>query len=167
MAMQATEQSAVTERKCIKIKLLSVGVIIFAAFLITQKADAAYTPQPGDVVRTEANPTVFLIDDQKARIPLSADAYQVRYNNDFSLIKFVTAEELGNWSDIFTLNKKSSVPNGSLIIYHTDKPTIYLVENGFKRPIATYQKFLSLGYSMDSVEWVGQHSVFPTGEPIQ
>jgi hypothetical protein len=167
MAMQVPEQSGTTERKHTKIKLLSVGVVLVAAFLITHKAGAAYTPQPGDVVRTAENSTVFLIDDQNTRIPLSADAYAMRYNNDFSLVKIVTAAELGNWSNVFTLNQKSSVPNGTLIIYKTDKPTIYLVENGFKRPIATYQKFLSLGYSMGTVQWVGQHSVFPTGAPIQ
>lgn len=165
--MHTPEQTGTTERKYTKIKLLSVGVILFAAFLITHKADAAYTPQPGDLVRTEQNPTVFLIDDQNTRIPLSADAYKTRYNNDFSLIKFVTAAELGSWSDLFTLNQKSSVANGTLIIYQTDKPTIYLVENGFKRPIATYQKFLSLGYGMDKVQWVGEYTIIPTGAPIQ
>lgn len=167
MNMQVAAEPVVSERKYTKIKLLSVAVILFAAFIMADKAEAAYTPQPGDVVKTAANPTVFLIDDSLARIPLSADAYAVRYNNDFSIIKVVTVAELGNWSDSFTLNEMSSAKSGSLIIYQTDRPTIYLVENGYKRPIATYEKFLAQGYKVSDVQWVAQYAIFPTGAPIQ
>lgn len=138
-----------------------------AAMLFTgYSAGAGYTPVPGDVIKVESNATVYVVDDSGQRIPLSAAAYQVRYNNNFSLIKIVTEAEMGARTENI-LNVQSSVSNGTLIMYETEQPGIFIVENGYKRVFSTWQGFTAKGYELSQVTWIGLYTKYPTGVPVQ
>jgi hypothetical protein len=125
-----------------------------------------YVPKVGDLIRTVSDPTVFLVDDQLNRIPVSADAYKIRYNNNFSLVKFVDPSQIGFFNPSGGLDSLVADPNGSLIIYTTNNPTIYLLQNGFKRPFATFEAFVRSGLSNKPVRWVGTYDDYPTGSII-
>jgi len=113
-----------------------------------------YVPKVGDLIRTVSDPTVFLVDDQLNRIPVSADAYKIRYNNNFSLVKFVDPSQIGFFN-----------PSGGLDSLVAD-PNIYLLQNGFKRPFATFEAFVRSGLSNKPVRWVGTYDDYPTGSII-
>lgn len=145
----------------------SILLASVALLLVSGMASAAYTPVPGDLIKVETSPTVYLVDDAGQRIALSASAYEVRYNNNFSLVKTVTEAEMGTRNTNLLLNRETSVPNGTLIIYETDQPGIFLVENGYKRVFSTWQGFTAMGYDFNDVTWVGRYTMYPTGTPIQ
>lgn len=149
-------------KKAIILAALVLGCSLYSG----TKAQAAYTPAPGDLIRTKTNPTVFLVADDSTRIPLSASAYAVRYGNDFSRILYVDDSVIGAYADHAALNAQTSKPNGTLIMYTTDKPIIYLIENGFKRPFATMDAFTKMGYTFNQVEWVGTYTTYATGKMI-
>ena len=143
--------------------VFTIITLLFVGF----SANAAYTPKPGDVIKVESSATVYLVDDGGQRIPLSASAFEVRYNNNFSVVKTVTEAEMGVRSDNLILNRETSEPNGTLIMYQTEQPGIFLIENGYKRVFSTWEGFTARGYTFSQVTWVGAYTVFPTGVPIQ
>jgi hypothetical protein len=126
----------------------------------------AYTPVPGDVIKVAASDAVFLVDDSLQRYPLSAGAFEVRYNNNFKLVKTVTEQEWGSYTTHFIINRALSHPAGSLVVYWQD-PTIYLIENGYKRGFATWNAFASRGYSTSDIDYIGAYEAYPTGPVIK
>ena len=140
-----------------------LGFVVFVSH-----ADAAYVAKPGDLLRTVNDPTVVLVMDDGTRVPLSADAYAVRYNNNFSLVKTVTEAERGTYDSMnITLNHLTSLAPSTVFIYEVDQPGIYKVENGFKRLFMTWSGFEAAGYSLNDVQWVGEYTWYPTGAPVQ
>jgi hypothetical protein len=148
-------------------KAIFLASLVLGFWLLSASdAQAAYSPIVGDLIRTNTNPTVYLVADDLVRIPLSAEAYAIRYGNNFFLVKYVDGAVIGNVPNHIALNAQTSKPNGTLIMYTTDKPTIYMVENGFKRPFASWDAFTSRGYSLYQVEWVGTYTTYATGQMI-
>jgi len=129
-------------------------------------ASAAYVAVPGDLLRTAEDQTVVLVLDNGVRTPISADAYAMRYNNDFSLVKTVTLAERGSYSGD-SLNSMSSLRSGTVFMYELDQPGIYLVDNGFKRLFMTWTGFEANGHNFNDVEWAGNYTLYPTGTPVQ
>lgn len=163
-----------------KIKVLAPLCVLgfcFVFFSAQPVHAAVYVPQAGlpavtlvkagDLIKTKTNPTVFLVDDQLTRWPVSAQAYAVRYNNNFTLVKIVADNEIGTFDPTSGINSTQAEADGSLIIYTTDRPTIYLLQNGFKRPFATWDSFTSRGYSTSKLIWVGTYDIYPTGSIIK
>jgi hypothetical protein len=143
-------------------KAAVIGLLVFALQLISVSGAKAYIPKSGDVIKVDASPAVFLVDDAGQRIPLSSQAFAIRYNNNFDLIRTVTEAEWGGYTTNFIINETQSRPNGSLIMYWQD-PTIYLIENGYKRGFATWEAFSSRGYDVAQIHVVGQFELYPTG----
>lgn len=149
--------------------LLAVMLFELVSLTQTQTASAAYSPTPGDLVRTQSDAGVYYIDDGNRLVAVSASAYKVRYNNDFAKIKVLPDRSLEKVllnTDVM-LNTATSVKEGSLIIYNTDNPTIYLVENGKKRGFTSWEAFTSRGYKMSQVQWVGTYTIYATGSVIK
>jgi hypothetical protein len=91
----------------------------------------------------------------------------MRYSNNFSLVKIVTTEERGAYNgDMLTLNTMTSLPNGTVFMHNFNQPGIYVIDNGVKRLFTTWTGFEALGYDLNDVQWVGQHTLYPTGNPI-
>ncbi len=145
-------------------KSMSLAMVLGLVLFTT--AGAAYTPVPGDLLRTPEDATVVLVLDNGVRTPISADAYAVRYNNNFSLVKTVTLAERGSYSGD-SLNAQLSLTHGSVFIYEVDEPGIFLVENGMKRLFSTWTGFEAGGHDLKNVQWVGQYTLYPTGAPVQ
>lgn len=154
----------------IKLKVLVPMCVLGLSFMFfsAQSAQAAdYTPKAGDLIKTKTNPTVFLVDDQLTRWPVSAQAYAIRYHNNFTLIKIVADSQIGSFDPTGGLNSTSAEPEGTLVMYTTNNPTVYLLQNGFKRPFATFDAFTKAGHSMNQVKWIGTYDVYPTGSVIE
>ena len=96
--------------------IILASLVLGFWLLSSEKAQAAYTPAPGDLIRTKTNPTVFLIADDATRVPLSASAYEVRYGNNFSKVLYVDQSVIGTSADHSALNAQTSKPNGTLIM---------------------------------------------------
>jgi|SRR3989344_2437383 len=146
--------------------------LILATFLslvlVGQTASAAFVAKPGDLLRTPEDATVVLVMDDGSRVPISSDAYSVRYNNNFDLVKTVTLTERGSYnSDLLTLNSMSSLTSDSIFQYDFNQPGIFLVQNGYKRLFTTFGGFLAAGYNLNNVQWVGQFTLYPTGASVQ
>lgn len=144
----------------------SIALSMFLGLVLFTTAGAAYTPVVGDLLRTPEDATVVLVLDNGVRTPISADAYKVRYNNNFSLVKTVTLSERGSYSGD-SLNAALSLTNGTLFIYDFNQPGIFIVENGFKRLFSTWTGFEAGGHNLNNVQWVGQYTLYPTGAPVQ
>lgn len=139
---------------------MCLGLVLFTT------ASAAYTAVPGDLLRTAEDPTVVLVMDDLKRVPLSADAFAMRYGNNFGLVKYVTAAERGSYSGD-SLNSMTSLTNGTVFIYELDKPGIFLVQDGYKRLFSTWTGFEAMGNNFNDVVWVGTYTWYPTGSPVQ
>jgi hypothetical protein len=129
-------------------------------------ASAAYIPVKGDLIKTAKSNTVYLVDDIGQRIPLSAGAFETRYNNNFGLIKTLTDTEVGGFTTHFIINSEQSHSSGSVVMYWQN-PTIYLIENGYKRGFATWEAFSASGKSSADVHLVGEFEIYPTGQVIK
>jgi hypothetical protein len=150
-----------------KINFTVLSMLLAFAFVGTT-ASAAFVAVPGDLLRTADDATVVVVMDNNSRVPISADAFLVRYNNNFGLVKVVTLAERGSYnSGLQTINSASSLASGTLFIYEVDQPGIFLVEGGFKRLFSTYTGFENAGYSLKNVQWAGTYTSYPTGAPIQ
>jgi len=149
-----------------KLFILSLGICAGTIFF-AQSAHAASTPKPGDLIKTKTNATVFLVDDSLNRTALTREAYVVRYGNNWSLIKVVVDSQIGAYDYTGAINTTSSHASGSVIIYRTDKPEIYLLENGFKRPFVSWDAYLHSAYANQPINWVGTYEVYPTGSVIK
>lgn len=150
-----------------KLGFALVAVMLFELVSLTQTptAQAVYTAKPGDVIKVATGKTVYYVDDQLQRIPLSADGFTTRYNNNFAVVKNVTEAEVGSFNNGLILNRELSKPNGALIIYELGK-TVYLLENGVKRPFTSWEAFAKRGYKANQIHWVGTYQIYATGAPI-
>lgn len=148
-----------------KIKFLLLGIIFSAGMFVSSEKIYAqeYVPQPGDLIKTQTNPTVFLVDDQLIRRPLSYPAYVNRYGKDFSRVKIVSESVRGDYDYTNIIQPVSSHANGTLVIYTTSNPTIYVLINGFKHPFASLDAFYASGYSARPLVWIGSQEIYPTG----
>jgi hypothetical protein len=72
-------------------KSLVLGSLLSLVFMAST-ASAAYTAKAGDLLRTADDATVVLVMDNGSRIPVSAEGFAIRYNNNFGLVKTVTTE---------------------------------------------------------------------------
>jgi len=127
------------------------------------QAQAAYVAKAGDLIKVAGGSnTVYLVDDIGQRIPLSAEAYRIRYNNDFSLVQSLTEEEVAGRTNHFLINETLSHKEGTLIKYW-NSPTIYLLEDGFKRGFTSWDSFEDAGYKLSNVQLVGEYEIYPTG----
>lgn len=147
-----------------KLAFALVALIIFEAITLTQTqtAQAAYTPKPGDVIKVSGTSIVYYVNDQLQRLPMYADAFEVRYNNNFFVVKNLTQAEVGEMSGNLILNRELSDAEGSVIMYDVGK-TVYLIENGMKRPFTSWQAFASRGYKANQIKWVGAYHIYATG----
>ena len=146
----------------------SVILTLFLGLIaVAPVASAGYVASPGDLLRTAENPTVVLVMDNGNRIPISADGYAVRYNNNFGLVKVVTLAERGNYSSDFIINSASSLASGTVFMYEINQPGIFQIENGYKRLFMTWTGFETAGNRLSDVEWIGLYTMYPTGVPIQ
>ncbi len=140
-----------------KSKLLLVGLgVVAGSFLFSaHSAHAAYTPKPGDLIKTQTKATVYLVEDNLQRVIVTALAYQIRYHNDFSLVKIVTPLELASFANGIYIGGQESHPDGTLIVYSLDNPEVFVLDHGFKK---------SLGHRTDlsGVIWVGFYENYPT-----
>ncbi|MBI4363721.1 MAG: hypothetical protein HY545_02625 [Candidatus Doudnabacteria bacterium] len=150
-----------------KLTYALIALTLFEAVSLTQTqtAMAAYAVKPGDVIKANASATVYYVDDQLQRIPMYADAFAVRYNNDFSKVKNLTTAEVGSVNNDLILNREMSEAEGSLIMYDVGQ-TVYLIENGMKRPFTSWQAFINRGYSGSQIKWVGTYHLYATGPVI-
>lgn len=136
--------------------LLGLGIVAGTMFFSAPSAQAAeYTPKVGDLIKTQTNSTVFLVDDQLTRVPLSREAYVVRYGNDWSLIRVVEDSQIGNYDYTGTINANMSHKTGTLVAYTLDNPEVFVLEQGFKK---------SLGHRTDlsGIEWIGTYEIYPS-----
>ena len=144
-----------------------LGFSVFFGLVLFAHSASAYTPQTGDLLRTADDATIVLVMDDGRRLPVSAEGYAIRYQNNFGLVKTVTSAERGSYSSNLVLGKENSIPSGSVFMYDFNQPGIYLVQNGFKRLFSTYGGFLAGGYDLNNVQWIGQYTEYPTGAPVQ
>ena len=150
-----------------KLGFALIAVMLFEAVSLIQTptAQAAYVAKPGDVIKVKTGRTVYYVDDQLQRIPLYADAFALRYNNDFSIVKNLTEAEVGGYNNELILNRELSDAPGSLIMYNVDQ-TVYLLENGVKRPFTSWDAFVKRGYASKQIKWVGFYHIYATGAPL-
>ena len=141
--------------------------LLFALTAVAHTAGAGYTAVPGDLLRTAEDQTVVLVMDNGSRMPISADGYALRYNNNFGLVKVVTLAERGAYNSDFILNPSSSLASGTVFMYEMNQPGIFLIENGYKRLFSTWNGFEAAGNNLSDIEWVGLYSLYPTGTPVQ
>lgn len=148
-------------------KSLVLSMLLGLVF-VGGSASASYTAKAGDLLRTADDATVVLVMDDGLRVPISADAYLVRYDNNFSLVKTVTLAERGSYnSDLLTLNSTISLPSGTVFMYNINTPGIFKIENGYKRLFSTLTGFMNGGNNLNAVQWVGGSTLYPTGSPLQ
>lgn len=144
----------------------SLVLSAFMGLMLVSTAGAqSYVAKPGDLLRTADDATVVLVLDNGNRVPISADGYAKRYNNDFSLVKTVTASERGSYSGD-ALNSLTSLHSGQVFMYELDEPGIFIVDNGFKRLFSSWTGFEAMGHSFDDIIWVGSYTLYPTGTPV-
>jgi len=144
----------------------SLVLSAFIGLMVASSVSAqSYVAKPGDLLRTADDATVVLVLDNGTRVPVSADAYAMRYHNDFSLVKTVTASERGSYSGD-SLNSMTSLHSGEVFIYELDQPGIFIVENGFKRLFSSWTGFEAMGNSFNDIVWVGSFTQYPTGAPV-
>jgi len=140
--------------------------MLMSMTMFVSGASAAYMAVPGDLLRTADDATVVLVMDNLQRVPISADGFAKRYNNDFSRVKVVTLAERGSFSGD-ALNHLTSLTSGTVFMYELNQPGIYLVDNGFKRLFMTWTGFEANGHNFNDVIWVGDYTMYPTGAPVQ
>jgi hypothetical protein len=138
-----------------------------ALFVVASNASASYIAQPGDLLRTMDDATVVLVMDNGSRMPISADGYALRYNNNFGLVKVVTAGERGSYSSDMIINNATSLTSGTVFMYEVNQPGFFVIENGFKRMFSTWTGFEAAGHNLKDVEWIGLYTQYPTGTPVQ
>ncbi len=141
-----------------KTKLLVLGLSVVAgAFLFSSHPvqAAEYVPKAGDLIKTQTNPTVFLVQDNLVRTALSREAYVVRYGNVWSLIKVVADNQIGSFDYSGGINTEMSHQSGTLVVYTLDNPEVFVLDHGFKK---------SLGHRADltGVTWIGTYEMYPT-----
>ncbi len=148
-------------------KKISVLVLVLLGLqLITaSQTQAAYTPKAGDLIKVKGGNTVFLVDDVWQRIPLNAEAFAIRYNNQFSKVLELTEVEVGGKVDSWIINGEASHADGTIIKYWNDS-TIYLLNGGFKHGFASWEAFTASGHNIADLELVGDYEVYPTGATI-
>lgn len=118
---------------------------------------AAYVAKPGDLLKTQTGHTVYLVDDNFQRIPMTAEAYKIRYNNDFSKVLIVDVLEIGSFATYLRIGQTNSHPDGTLIVYSLDNPEVFVLNHGFK-------KSLGLRTDLTGVAWVGTYEIYPTAQ---
>ena len=136
--------------------LLGLGVVAGSMFFSAHSAQAAeYIPKAGDLIKTKTNATVFLVDDQLTRTPISREAYIVRYGNNWSLVRVVEDAQIGSYDFTGTINTLMSHTSGTLVVYTLDNPEVFVLDHGFKK---------SLGHRTDltGVAWIGTFEIYPT-----
>ncbi|OGE89760.1 MAG: hypothetical protein A3J07_04490 [Candidatus Doudnabacteria bacterium RIFCSPLOWO2_02_FULL_49_13] len=141
-----------------KSKLILLGLGLAGGYMLftaSHASAAEYTPKAGDLIKTQTNATVFLVEDNLQRVPLSREAYVVRYGSDWSLIRTVADNQIGNYDYTGTINALSSHKTGTLVVYSLDNPEVFMLDHGFKK---------SLGHRTDlsGVEWIGTYEVYPS-----
>lgn len=148
--------------------LLAIGFAGLVLNVLAPTAQAAsYIPKPGDLIKTQSSLTVFLVDDNLQKMPVSFAGYVTRYGNNWSLVKTIADSELGAYNPYLVLGATNSHKSGTLIMYTTNNPTIYLLENGVKHGFTNMQALTSRGYNTSKVEWVGTYETYPTGNIFQ
>ena len=147
--------------KFIKQGLLVLALVVLGQVILSKTA-LAYSPVPGDLVKTAHNPTVYLVDDNGQRIPMEAKAFAIRYNNNFSLVKIVTAFELGSFATYLRIDGADSHPDGSLVVYSLDNGTVYMLDHGYKHPVGSWDTLQSQGYDLSHIQWIGELETYPT-----
>jgi hypothetical protein len=149
-------------------KISLVVAMLLGVVFVAHSASAAFVAKPGDLLRTASDQTVVLVMDNGTRIPVSADGFALRYNNNFGLVKTVTDAERGDYTgNALTLSASNSLAPGSVFLYNTNQPGIYIIQDGQKRLFSTLAGFNAGGNNLNLVQWAGQFTEYPTGVPIQ
>lgn len=139
-----------------KYLFLGLGIVAGAFLFSTHSVQAAgYIPKAGDVIKTQTNATVFLVQDNLVRTALSREAYVVRYGNVWSLIKVVADNQIGSFDSTGGINTEMSHQSGTLVVYALDNPEVFVLDHGFKK---------SLGHRTDltGVSWIGTYEIYPS-----
>ena len=150
-----------------KLAFALIALVAFEAVSLTQiqTVQAAYEAKPGDVIKVTTGKTVYYVDDGLQRIPLSAEGFAIRYNNNFSVVKNLTEAEVKSFNNSMILNRETSSSNGSLIMYDIGQ-TVYLLENGMKRPFSSWEALTKRGYEASQIQWVGTYEIYATGPSL-
>jgi len=124
------------------------------------------TFREGSLVKGTSDNTVFFIEHGQKRPFHKAAAFE-SLGYQWRHILTVSDETLAKIETGPEINTLDHHPDGTLIKLATDE-TIYLLENGKKRPFYTAQVFLSWGYKWDQVVTVtpAELDSYPTGLPM-
>jgi len=112
---------------------------------------------------------VFLVSDGKLRPIKSAEVYQSLFNDpNWSRVTWVPDDLLSKFEySLGEIVEKTDIyPDGTLIKY-SNFASIYLIENGKKRPIKSGQVFEELGFDRQNVVTVSDREIYPDGQIIE
>lgn len=124
--------------------------------------DSAYPM--GALLQNKASGTVFYVKDGKKYPLVHKDVMTVNFGLK-PIISQVTGDELQKYVAMPPLY----VNDGELITSEdADKPAVYVISDGIKRPVMSGEAFESLGYKWENVKSVINSVVdmHPSGEPL-
>jgi hypothetical protein len=80
----------------------------------------------------------------------------------WEMIKNISDKDLSEYKDTDRITSSKTHPDGTLIKY-ADKPSIYLIDGGKKRPFFTEEAFTRRGYNFDDVITIPSKKSYITG----
>jgi murein DD-endopeptidase MepM/ murein hydrolase activator NlpD len=130
----------------------------------------------GTLTKISGNSTVYLIQNGHKRGITSASVLSNLYqqaNSDFSNdVITVASDELTRYPDGASISSAlpsngRGQPEGRLIRQSGGTEVSIVTDGGHRRPFATQQAFLGLGYQFCKVIDVGDYSSYPQGPPVE
>lgn len=141
---------------------------------------------PGSVLRTAADPTVYLIDSNGRKRPLSATALSQLYNqstdsrtdtNFNNWVITVGQDELDLYepggsilSALPSNGRNGGFPDGKLIKNNSNGEISIVTSGGKRRPFVFASTFTGLGYSFSCTDNAGvseqEYNSYPAGPPV-
>ena len=108
---------------------------------------------------------VYVIKEDGKRAWVKNEEIFLGLGYRWQMIKNISDEDLNEYLDTKEITSTKTHPDGTLIKY-ADKPTIYLMEGGKKRPFFTEKAFTRKGYSFDDVIILSSKKKYRTGKEV-
>lgn len=116
----------------------------------------------GSLVRARGDYKVYFVNKYTKAWISSAEVFQALGYRP-SWVKEVAPEVLNEYEEISKITSKTKHPDGTLVRY-AKSPTVYLVEDGKKRPIGSPEAFNKRGLKWDWIMIIPDKEKYTTGD---
>ena len=109
-------------------------------------------------------PAVYFVEDEKLRPFISGEIF-INLGYQWSQINWIPDSLLNQYRKGKTISSKAIHFQGSLIKYPNES-SVYLINNGLKRPIYSGTTFMKYGFNWDDVITIPKEEIYLSGKTI-